>query len=147
MISKKIASLEERLARLEAKLINKFDYLEPIEKSNYRKHKSINKSLYLEPIEKFDYVEPIEKSNYKKHKSINKSLYLEPILKKSSFKSMVEMIDPRTKRVEAVDTLDSFYENNMDDEEVIEALDELKSGLKSEVLVPTGQGYYILKLK
>jgi prefoldin subunit 5 len=72
---------------------------------------------------------------------------IEKILKRSSFRHMVEMIDPRTKRVEAVDTLDNFYENNMEEEEVIEALDELKSGLKSEVLVPTGQGYYILKLK
>jgi len=62
-------------------------------------------------------------------------------------KTIIQMIDPKTKQIEAEDTLISFYENNEDDDDVIEALDQLKSGKKTEVKVPTGQGVYILKVK
>ena len=62
-------------------------------------------------------------------------------------KTIIQMIDPKTKQIEAEDTLSSFYENNEDDDDVIEALDQLKSGKKTEVKAPTGQGVYILKVK
>lgn len=71
---------------------------------------------------------------------LNKSSKLTP-------KSIIQMIDPKTSKVETEDTLKSFFENNEEDEEVIEALQELKSGKKTEVKVPTGQGMYILKVK
>jgi len=60
--------------------------------------------------------------------------------------TMIQMIDARTKRVEAVDTLSSFYINNAEDEETIDALDQLKLGRVSQVSVATGQGFMILKV-
>jgi len=60
--------------------------------------------------------------------------------------TMIQMIDAPTKRVEAVDTLSSFYINNAEDDETIDALDQLKSGRVSQVSVATGQGYFILKV-
>lgn len=65
---------------------------------------------------------------------------------KLSNNAMIEMSDARTGRVETTDTLQSFYEANEEDEEVIDALDQLKSGKKTEVKVSTGQGYFILKV-
>jgi hypothetical protein len=60
--------------------------------------------------------------------------------------TMIEMSDAKTGKVEATDTLKSFYDVNEEDEEVIEALDILKSGKKTEVKVSTGQGYFILRI-
>jgi len=60
--------------------------------------------------------------------------------------TMIQMIDARTKRVEAEDTLSSFYINNAEDEETIDALDQLKLGRVSQVSVATGQGFMILKV-
>lgn len=65
---------------------------------------------------------------------------------KLSNNAMIEMSDARTGKVETTDTLQSFYEANEEDEEVIDALDQLKSGKKTEVKVSTGQGYFILKV-
>ena len=65
---------------------------------------------------------------------------------KLSNNAMIEMSDARTGRVETTDPLQSFYEANEEDEEVIDALDQLKSGKKTEVKVSTGQGYFILKV-
>jgi hypothetical protein len=60
--------------------------------------------------------------------------------------TIIQMIDARTKRVEAEDTLSSFYINNAEDEETIDALNQLASGIVSEVSVATGQGFVILKV-
>jgi len=60
--------------------------------------------------------------------------------------TIIQMIDARTKRVEAEDTLSSFYINNAEDEETIDALDQLKLGRVSQVSVATGQGFMILKV-
>ena len=59
---------------------------------------------------------------------------------------MIEMRDAQTGKVETTGTLKSFYDVNEEDDEVIEALDILKSGKKTEVKVPTGQGYFILRI-
>jgi hypothetical protein len=60
--------------------------------------------------------------------------------------TIIQMIDARTKRVEAEDTLSSFYINNAEDEETIDALNQLTTGIVSQVSVATGQGFMILKV-
>lgn len=60
--------------------------------------------------------------------------------------TIIQMIDARTKKVEAEDTLFSFYDANSEDEEVIDALNQLKSGKLNQIPVSTGQGYMILKV-
>ena len=60
--------------------------------------------------------------------------------------TIIQMIDARTKRVEAEDTLSSFYINNAEDEETIDALNQLATGIVSQVSVATGQGFMILKV-
>jgi hypothetical protein len=57
--------------------------------------------------------------------------------------TIIQMYDKDTLICE--DTLVSFVENNLDDEDVLDALYLLKH--LDEIQVGTGQGYYTLKLK
>ena len=58
---------------------------------------------------------------------------------------IIQMIDPRSNDLIVEGSLDSFIDNNLEDEEVLVALYELKVSKLKEKLVPTGQGYFLLK--
>lgn len=60
---------------------------------------------------------------------------------------IIQLIDPINHNLVCEDTYESFIENNAEDEEVIEALKTLDQQRNKQTLVPSFQGYMLLRVK
>jgi predicted transcriptional regulator len=161
MFNSKIASLEARIARLESSMTKKASLSgnTPIQMIDARTKKvetvDTLSSFYVANAEDDEVIDALNQLKSGKASQVpvatgqgffilkvagaNKKAFL-------SGNTIIQMIDPITKRIEAQDTLSSFFLSNSDDEEVTEALVQLRSGKVSELQVATGQGYYILRV-